>query len=435
MSASKILVVAGSEFATAVKSKAFVIGIVMLPIFMGGAIAVERFSKDHADLTDRRFVVVDPRGELFGDLAAAAAARDRAIFDPAGKQVAPRFVPERREPAEGEAPAAFGLRLSEEIKGGGLFAFVEIPPDVLDANAPPRVLYHSNTPTYRDLADWIERTLNAAARRRVVSDAGLAPDVVRRLDRRLDVASLGLVERSAEGGEAKAAEVNPVRTFVVPMVVLFLIFMTVMSAAPQLLNAVLEEKQLRISEFLVSAVTAFELMAGKLLGAVGVAALLAALYLGAGLGVAAYYGLFEQLPFALLPWFFAFLVLATLIYGSVFISIGAACTDLKEAQSMMSPAMLLIMSPMFVWTVVLKEPTGGLATGFTMFPLFTPVLMPLRLSIAPEPPWWQAPAGLLATLLVTWGFVFAAGRIFRVGVLMQGKGATFRDLFRWVRAQ
>jgi ABC-2 type transport system permease protein len=436
MSVAKILTVASCEFGTAVKSKAFVIGIVMLPIFMGGAIAVEKFSQKHADVSDRRFVVVDGTGVLYDDLARAAEGRNAHLYEPEeGRQSEPKFVPVKAESRPGETPTDYGLRLSDEIKAGSLYAFVEIPADVLVAPGMPRVKYHSNTPTYRDLAQWIERSLNEAVRARVIKEEGLADSLVRRLDRKLDVASLGLVERAVGGGEAKAAEVNPIRTFVVPMVVLFLIFMTVMSAAPPLLSAVLEEKQLRISEFLVSAVTAFELMAGKLLGAVGVAALLAALYMGAAIGVAGYYGMIEQLPLGLVPWFFGFLVLATLIYGSIFISIGAACTDMKDAQSMMSPAMLLVMAPMFVWMVVLKEPTGSLATGFTLFPLFTPVLMPLRLSIAPTPPWWQAPASFLATLALTAFFVFAAGKIFRVGVLMQGKGASFRDMWRWVRAK
>lgn len=434
MNPTKILTVAASEFATAVKSKAFVVGIVMLPIFMLGGIAMEKFSEDHADVSDRRLAVVDPAGALLDALVAAARERDLTLNDEKGVQREPRFVPESATPAEGEADRDFLLRLSADVKSGRLYAFVVVPRD-LHAAAAPRLEYHSNTPTYRDLERWVEQTANAAARKRVAADAAIPPDVVARLDRRIGTTSLGLVEAGIGGAEPAAKAVNPIRTFVVPMVVLFLIFMTVMSAAPALLNAVLEEKQLRISEFLVSAVTAFELMAGKLLGSVGVAALLAAIYMAGGLGVAGYYGMFDQLPFDLIPWFFAFLVLATLIYGSVFISIGAACTDLKEAQSMMSPAMLVVMLPMFVWMVVVKEPTGTLATTFTLIPLFTPILMPLRISVEPAPPWWQPILGFVLTFGMTTLLVFAAGRIFRVGVLMQGKGASFRDLWRWMRTK
>ncbi|HYC76970.1 MAG TPA: ABC transporter permease [Planctomycetota bacterium] len=430
----KILIVAASEFATAVKSKAFVIGVVMLPIFMGGSLLMEKLSRDHADVSDRRFAVVDgtPDGAALAALEAAAALRDRtATADPERRE--PRYVPVRVDVAEDASTEARGLRLSADVKEGRLFAFVVVEPG--GPGAPPRIAYHTDTPTYRDLPEWIERTLADAWRAAVVRELGLAPGLVARLDARPRVVQLGLLSRGADGAAAVAEAHDPIRTYLVPMVTLFLLFMSTMSAAPQLLNAVLEEKQLRISEFLVSAVTAFDLMAGKLLGCVAVAALLTALYMGGAVAVAAHFEMLDRLPWELLPWFFAFLVAATLVYGSIFISIGAACSDLKDAQSMMSPAMLLVMLPVLVAGAVLKEPNGSFATSLSMFPLFSPVLMPLRLAAPPGPPWWQPPLALAATAAVTALFVWAAGRIFRVGVLAQGKGASFRDMLRWIRAK
>jgi ABC-2 type transport system permease protein len=435
MSAKKIVVVAASEFAVAVKSKAFVIGILMLPVFMGGGIAVETLTKDHRDLSDRRFGVADPSGLLFPAFEAAAKRREKSLFDENGKQKEPRFVPVRvAENVEDPVTTSLELELSDRVRSGDLFAFVRVLEDVLDS-ARPTVRYSSNTPTYRDLPDWIERVVNEEIRSAVVREANLSPDVAAKLDRSVYLESRGLADRTASGEVRSSETVDQFRTFVVPFIALMLLFMTTMSAAPQLLNAVLEEKQLRISEFLVSAVTPFELMAGKLAGTVLVASLLAVLYMGGGIGVAAYYGMIEKIPFDLLPWFLAFLVLAATIYGSVFIAIGAACSDLRDAQSMMSPAMLLVMLPMFTFTVILKEPNGSLATALSIFPLFAPVLMPLRIAVPPGPPWWHPYVALVATILLAACFVWAAGRIFRVGVLMQGKGASFRDMFRWIRAK
>ena len=433
MSLKKILTVASSEFATAVKSKAFIIGIVMLPVFMGGGVAVEALTKDRKDVSDRRVVLIDRTGGLEALVMAAAAERNGAVFGPEGRQLEPKFLPMFEAPAAEESPEATDLRLSERVRTNELFAFAVIPADVFTARA--AVHYHSNTPTYRDLADWLEATLNREHRRRVIAEAAIAPQVVAKLDRKIGVAALGLAERSASGQIESAKAVSVFRTFVIPIIIMMLLFMTTMSAAPQLLNAVLEEKQLRIAEFLVSAVTPFDLMAGKLLGTVGVAGLLSALYMGGGIGVAAYYKSIDLVPFELLPWFFAFLVLATLIYGSIFISIGAACSDLKDAQSMMSPAMLLVMMPVFVWSVIVKEPNGPLATGLSLFPLFSPVLMPLRIAVPPGPPAWQPFAAFGITLLVTSFFVWCAGRIFRVGVLMQGKSPSFAEMVRWIRTK
>ena len=434
MSLRKILTVASSEFATAVKSKAFIIGIVMLPVFMGGGVAVEALTKDRKDVSDRRVVVVDRTGELEALIKAAAAERNAAVFGPEGRQLQPKFLPIFETQAAEESPEAADFRLSERVRANELFAFAVIPAGVFSGGATP-VHYHSNTPTNRDVAEWLEATLNREHRRRVIADAAIAPQVVAKLDRKIGVSALGLAERSASGKVESAKAVSVFRTFVIPIIIMMLLFMTTMSAAPQLLNAVLEEKQLRIAEFLVSAVTPFDLMAGKLLGTVGVAGLLSALYMSGGIGVAAYYKSVHMVPFELLPWFFAFLVLATLIYGSIFISIGAACSDLKDAQSMMSPAMLLVMMPVFVWSVIVKEPNGSLATGLSLFPLFSPVLMPLRIAVPPGPPAWQPFAALGLTLLMTSFFVWCAGRIFRVGVLMQGKSPSFAEMVRWIRTK
>ena len=77
-------------------------------------------------------------------------------------------------------------------------------------------------------------------------------------------------------------------------------------------------------------------------------------------------------------WFVVYLVLAMLIYGSLFIAIGAAATDLKDAQALMTPGMLLFMSPMFIWMPIVRAPASTLAVGASLVPFATPVLMTLR---------------------------------------------------------
>ena len=128
-------------------------------------------------------------------------------------------------------------------------------------------------------------------------------------------------------------------------------YITVMSSAPQLLNSVIEEKMSRISEVLIGSITPFQLMMGKLLGSVGVSVLLAAIYIAGGLVGRAVLGRLRERRDAgrISPGSLLFLVMAGLIFGSIFIAIGAACNDLKDAQSMMTPAMLLVMLPMFTW--------------------------------------------------------------------------------------
>jgi len=91
----------------------------------------------------------------------------------------------------------------------------------------------------------------------------------------------------------------------------------------------------------------------------------------------------------------------------------------------------LTMLPMFVLVNVMKEPTSTLSLTMSLFPPATPMLMIMRQAIPPGIPLWQPLVGTALVLLTTLGCVFAAGRVFRIGILMQGKGASLRQIIGW----
>jgi ABC-2 type transport system permease protein len=96
------------------------------------------------------------------------------------------------------------------------------------------------------------------------------------------------------------------------------------------------------------------------------------------------------------------------------------------------PVMLLIALPMFVLGPVLQNPSGAVGMTLSFFPLSAPTVMVMRLVIPPGVPVWQPIVAGASTLAATVAFVWAAGRIFRVGILMQGKGANYAAVLRWV---
>ena len=216
---------------------------------------------------------------------------------------------------------------------------------------------------------------------------------------------------------------------------MFVMFFVIMTSAPQLLNSVIEEKMSRISEVLLGSLTPFELMMGKLLGNTGIAMLLAALYIGGGFAVAAYHGYANAVSPGLIVALVFFLILAILLYGSLYTAVGSACNELKDAQSLMMPVMLLSMFPIFVWTAVLKNPASPLSVGMSLFPPASPFLMLMRLALKPAPPAWQVGLAVVLTTLTAMATVWAAGKIFRTGLLMQGKAPSFAELARWVMAK
>ena len=429
---NKALIVAVSEFSTLVQSKAFLIGLLMMPVFMGIAFGVQKFSRNATDIKDRSFVVVDRTGVLFAPLKAAADDWNRASVGAEGVQKQPRFLPSEAMFDEGDDQARAAL--SDRVKKDELYAFVEIPRGALDPASPAPMRYYSNHPGYRPLPSWLGTTVNREVMNYRFREAAIDRALVNRLTKRVDTAELGLVQRDAAGALKAAAPVDRVRTMGIPVGMMMILLFSVMSGAPQLLNSVIEEKMSRISEVLIGSITPFELMMGKLSGCVAVSVLLAAIYVTGGVAVARSYGYADAIHATDLAWLMLFLVMASFMFGSIFITIGAACSDLKDAQGMMTPAMLIMMFPWMTWFAILNAPDSPLSVALSMFPTNAPFLMLLRIMLPPGPPAWQIAVSVVLAAVTSVAAVYAAGKIFRTGLLMQGKAATFGEMWKWVRA-
>jgi len=428
----RILTVAQMEFLTLVRTKAFIIGILMVPVLVGVSIAFQVYAARHTDTEVRTFAVIDNSGSLYDALAAAAAVHN-AEQGEGEAQKGPHFVPSQVEPAGGADAAK--LALSDRVRAKELFAFVEVPAGIIDgAGDAAAIRYYTGTPSYEPLPDWIRDVANREIARQRFTNSGIDPALVTKLNARVGLSSYGLVERQLDGSAAEARETDRIATFVMPFVFLFVMFMSVMTGAQHLLNAIVEEKMSKISEVLVGSIEPFKLLLGKLLGVAGVSLLLASIYVGAGVFAIVQSGRFDLLRFDLFAWFFLFLICAVLMYGSIFLALGSACSDLKDAQSMMQPAIMLIMLPYLASFMVIRAPDSSLVAGLSLVPTVTPFVMIMRLAIPPGPPAWQVVAGVSIVLVSTAFLVWAAGRIFRVGILMQGKAPNLPEVLRWIRA-
>src|SRR6185503_2371626 len=304
----------------------------------------------------------------------------------------PLFLPRQESFEQGDDQARAAL--SDRVKRDELFAFVEIPGDALDPATASRVQYYSNHPAYRTLPAWVSNTINREIVNLRFRDAAIDRALVSRLTRRVEMSELGLLQRDTSGAIKAAAPVDKVRTTGIPVGMMMILLFSVMSSAPQLLNSVIEEKMSRISEVLIGSITPYELMMGKLLGSAAVSVLLAAIYMTGGIAMARYYGYGDAVRMSDLGWMLVFLSMAVFIFGSIFITIGAACTDLKDAQGMMTPAMLLLMLPWMTWFSIINAPESTVSVVLSLIPTATPFLMLPRIAIPPGPPMWQVGLGV-----------------------------------------
>ncbi|HTU91236.1 MAG TPA: ABC transporter permease [Gemmataceae bacterium] len=442
----KMLVVAVREYLAAVRTKAFLITLIIMPVLMSGSIVVQWLLRDYHDTKTKKFVVVDrtPGARLYPAIAKTIQAYNEKIIDPAThKAILPHFDVESApaSASTADAIAQQRLELSERVRKGELFGFLDIGPDVLEpskgeAGKQDHVIrYQSNSPTNHDFPRLIEKSLLFAIQdvRLDIAHLGAMREKIREIMKPTPVEAMGLSHRNPATGAIEDASLQDrIAPVAVPIGFLLLMFMVIMMTATPLMQNVVEEKMQRIAEVLLASVRPFDLMLGKLLGMTAVSLTITAVYLGGAYGAARQYGFAEYIPPALLAWFVVYQAFGLLMYGSLFIAVGAACTDMKETQNLMWPVMLLILLPMFLMGPILQEPNSTLAVSLSFFPFATPMLMIVRQSVPPGVPSWQPFLGVGLVMLATLLCVWAAGRIFRVGILMQGKGAKLDEMLRWV---
>jgi ABC-2 type transport system permease protein len=432
----KTYIIALREFRAVVRSKGFIVSLVAMPILMGGGIVVQRLLKDRVDTEDKHFAVVDYSGQFERPFAAAAEAYNQvAVFDSQGderKKVKPAFVLEFVKP-EG-VPLEMTLKLSERVRNKELAGFLLINQDVVVGGDNAKISYHSQNSVDRTFRQWATGVLNQEIQRLRGEREGLDSQVLLRIIRPTAVQDLGLVVRDETTGEISEPKgANVLAQIFMPMGLMMLIFMSVMVGATPLMQAVMEEKQAKISEVLLGSVQPFQLMLGKLGGVVAVTLTTVLVYIAGAFFAMKYLEYDEYFPSAdVIAWLVVFQTLAVLMYGALFIAIGAAVSDMREAQSALMPVMLLAMAPMFVWLNIVREPDSAMSLGMSLFPPATPMLMLLRAATPSGVPWWQPALGCVLVLLTTLFCVFAAGRIFRIGILMQGESVNLKRMAGWV---
>jgi ABC-2 type transport system permease protein len=431
----RLLLVAAREYVAAVRTKAFVVSLVIMPIFMGGSIVAMKMLEKQVDVTDRHIAVIDRTGAVAPLLEQAAARRNQTeVFDPKDhRRVAPSYLLQRVDARAGSDKQQ-RLELSDKVRGGELTAFLEIGPQVLnpgkDSQA-ARVVYYARNPAFDDARGWLMQQVNDAVRGLRLKAVHLDPAVIARATQWVQVDAAGLLDRDKSGAIQEGENKNEGLALAVPGLMAMLMFMVIMMGATPLINSVIEEKMYRIAEVLLGAVTPFQLMMGKLVGALGVSLTILAAYAACGAYAAHSLGVAKSVPFGLIPWMIVYALAAVFMFGAMFTAVGSACNDLKEAQSAMMPVWLLVVIPTFVWFPVMKEPLSSFSTLASLIPPFTPMLMLLRQATAAGIPAWQPWVGLLGITLWTLASVWTAGRIFRVGLLLQGKPPKLGDFVRW----
>lgn len=228
----------------------------------------------------------------------------------------------------------------------------------------------------------------------------------------------------------------------------FFLYMVILMYAVAVMWATLDEKASRVVEIILSSMKPWHLMLGKILGvwAVSMTQILVwicsvILFIAAGIPVllSGRYGLpqlenlGEVLPGpGLWALFMGFFVLGYLMYSGLYASLGAMCSTDQEVQQAQLPMLLLLLVPILMVLPVIQSPMTPMSTGLSLFPLFSPILMWARVATGVVPA-WQVGLSFALMVLSVFGIAWAAGRIYKAGILMTGKRPTLPELWRWLR--
>jgi ABC-2 type transport system permease protein len=431
----KILRIAKREYRTSVRTKGFIIALVLMPVMMGGSGLAMYLFQGQVDTRDKKVIVLDQSGFVADVILRAAEARNEAqVMDKeTGKKVKPAWLFERIEP-DRDDPLAQRLALSDRIRSGELHAFLEIGPNVKHPQTDwetARISYYAQNAAIDNIRGWLTGPINSFLRKARLEEAGVEADKAETALTWLEVAPLGLVSLDEAGQIKEAQRSSEAQAILAPLIMFFLFFMMIMMGAMPQLQSVMEEKSQRIAEVLLGSIKPFEFMAGKVLGGLAVSLTAASVYVVGGVFLLRRLGMAEFVPYHILPWFFAYLVLAIVMFGSILAALGSTCNDAKDAQNLTFPAMIPVFIPMFMLMPILQEPTSTFATALSLFPPFTPMLMLLRVSAPVGIPMWQPWVGLIGVIIFALLSIYAGGRIFRMAILLQGQPPKLSNILRW----
>ncbi len=461
----KILLIAKREFAATAATRAFIVTMLVTPAMLALVIfLMPRLMNRAAPKVEGEIAIVDPTGRVADNLRAylqpdRIAARRKeefrrlqqnlpvALGGSGGASPSQAAMDQAFTTALGNVPRLDVVALApdadletaknplkapvrSDAAGRDRLALIVVHPDAV-VRAEGKDSFGSYDLFVRGkLDDRIVSEINAGMKASIVDERVRLSALDRQqVDRLIRVDSVQSRTVTAKGENAT----NPMLNMMMPMAFMILLLMSVMLSGQYLLTTTVEEKSNRVVEVLLSAVSPMELMAGKILGQMAVGLLVLALYLGLAIMALMSFASLGLLDPALIIYLLVFYLLTYLTMGAFMAAIGSAVNEMRDAQGLMTPVILVMMIPYILWLPISRDPNSLFSVVLSFVPPFSNFVMMLRLASTTPPPVWQALLSIAVGAAGAYASIWFAAKVFRIGVLMYGKPPTFSTLVRWTR--
>lgn len=435
-----IFLITKREYLTQVKKKSFVILTLLAPILMIGFAALIAFMFK-ANESSSTFNVVDKSGLFVRNLKNT-------------DQIKYVFVP-----AVNEKSLVATLKDMNGIEG--LLIIPELKGQNYDEVQKESKLLINKKIGF-DTKMKVSNDLSKIIRKEKIKTLGISEDQMKNLDKSFELNTQNVVDNKSSDSDLSFGVKS-----ILAMIMMYAVFMFIIIYGVRVMRSVLEEKNNRVVEIIISSVKPFELMMGKILGVTFVAltqfsiwitmSVIGALFLNTGFSA-----LKDQIPGGekttemvekfdlqqtaaevshilldmnvplIIGVFVIFFLLGYIFYSSMYAAIGSAVDNETETQQFTLFAIIPLMLGMYGSFTIMKNPEGPLGFWLSMVPFTSPVAMIARIPFGV--PIWQIALSVSLLLISTVLMIFIAGKVYRVGILMYGNKATAKELWKWIRS-
>ncbi|MPS65165.1 ABC transporter permease [Chryseobacterium sp.] len=435
---NNIFLITKREFLTQVKKKSFIVLTLLAPILLiafGAVIGLMFKANESHNIIE----VVDNSGLFKNELKST----DKIEY---------KIIPSSEEQSKVNT-----LKSNEAIDG------ILVLPQVQNGNYDEfqkntRLIV--NTKIGFDTKQRIISDLSNVIKKEKIKQLGIAETQIDDLDKGFTLKTINVSENNKEDSDLALGVKS-----VLSMLLMYVTFMFIIIYGVRVMRSVLEEKNNRVVEIIISSVKPFELMMGKILGVTLVAltqfivwitmSVVGALVLNTGfssmqknipggedavmskldvtqIATQVSHSLLE-LNFPLIIFvFIIFFLLGYIFYSSIYAAIGSAVDNETETQQFTLFAVLPLMLGMYGSFSFINNPDGPLGFWLSIIPFTSPVAMIARIPYGV--PVWQIALSIVLLLGTTLFMIFLAGKIYRVGILMYGNKATLKEIWKWIKS-
>lgn len=410
------------EYKDRVKKRSFLIGTILGPVFLLGVTVVPMWLASRSSGKPMEILVVDHSGAMRGKL-------EQAFPDtlPTGM---PRYNFDWSSPTAQSAEEFLEAGVRDQLLAEEYSGLLWVPGDVMTEGEAELYAQGLGDP---EVLGRFRSALSRAAMMHRLEERGIAPEETDEISRRVPMKTFKITEKGVREGGFEA-------DFLTGFVFAMMLYMTILLYGISVQRSVLEDKNSRIVEILLSTVKPLQLMLGKIVGVGGVGLTQYAIWAIVAIAGMSYLkgtnpalANMTALSPLTLTFFIVYFALGYLLFAAIYAAIGAMVNSDQEAQQMQWPVTSLLIIPIVLMTMILKDPDSTASVVLSLVPFFSPILMMLRINTA-TPPMWQLLLSVVLLLGAILAFAAIAARIFRIGILMYGKRPTLPEIVRWIKA-